>query len=218
MSHEFKEVSLALHDLRELKRLGEAGWELANAPSEAYPFSARVLFRRPSGFAAPPWEYAIFTAESMPRPDWRNHLESCGWTCSPITFSVGGPYPSTREYITKRPAEWRGADDGDLLARLDALGYHLASHSREARVREFLQFKWVASEKAGRNIGTWAAVRLWVVRRVLPEILDRNGVSHITCPNEELLDELLALRDATSMSGPAALERTVERWAAMASA
>jgi hypothetical protein len=218
MNHEFQEVSLGLYDQRELKRLGEEGWDLANVTSEAQGFSARLSFRGATGSSAPPWEYAIFTAESMPHPDWRNHLESCGWTGYPISLSVGRPYPSARFYITKRSAEWRGTDAGDLVARLEALGYQLAPHSREARVREFLQFKWVESEKAGRNLGTRAAARLWVARQVLPEILARNGASRITRPDEELLDELLALHRATGVIGPAALERTVERWVAMTSA
>lgn len=201
-------------NVNELQGLGDAGWELTVIEPGESNSKRFLLLRLPAGNPPAPdsWEYHKFEPYGLPDAAWRNHLASCGWTLlEPLLIA----YAVAPFYIAKRPGWYRGTDDGDILARLKDLGYELpyVPEERGQAVGEILEAKWVQSEKLGRNLGTYEAVRYWLAHRLIPDLLKRNGVPVPDRSPESFLDQLLALRVAYADGSYApSLAQTVKRW------
>ena len=191
--------------LEHLAGLGEEGWELVE-----FGATGPILLRRATGGdpAWRTWEYHSFDVGNMPSPEWWEHIASCGWTIINPAYFV---YMGVELHYAKRPGGRRGSDDGDILARLEDLG------CREVRpIRQILEAKWIQSERAGHDIGTYEAVRYWLAHSYVPQLVTQVGVAAPDCPPEALLEELLELRQALGEHGYfPPLEMAVGKWSSL---
>ncbi len=201
--HEYRRATFTVsaNNLKGLQALGDEGWEAVSAhyvELSDYEF----LFRRPLDRAggSDTWEYHLFEWFA-PSSAIKAHLESCGWV---ELIYISHYYRA--DYLVERPVRWRGTDDGDVVARLNSLGYYC--NWRDEEVDEVLKVKWDQSGARGHNIGTYEAVRYWLARVLVPRLLEKNGCAPPGGDPEAFLGELLRLRSA----GHGTLERTVEYW------
>jgi hypothetical protein len=196
-------------NLRDLSDLGVQGWELIDlgTPQGHYGTVTQTMrLRRSSEGDAygQDWDYHSFDVFGMPS-EWWPHIASCGWTIiDPPYFR----YYSMELHFAKRPGSLRGTDDGDIQARLNALGIY------KHPISEILEAKWIQSELAGPNIGTEAAVRYWLAHSYVPHLLNVLGIEPLSVSPLSLLDELLSLRCALGADGfPPPLSDAVKTWA-----
>ncbi len=207
--YEVQEQTLSLYSATPLIPLGLEGWEVfeVNSPRMS---AVRLRLRRPNNGPAQRWEYAVFDESRMPHPEWDDHLSACGWKWFRLEEYGYGPM---FRYLCKRSDSYTGTDDGDVVGRLNALGYSLPYVNTTNQVRDLLRLKWLESEKRHTNIGTWQAARLWIAYRIVPGLLQQNGVATADLNLESVLEDLMELRNASA--GTLSLETVCQRWAAL---
>lgn len=185
----------------ELRRIGEEGWEALKLGG-GNAIEARRLI---SGDGPRSWEYHQFDIDLYPTPEGHEHLAGCHWVrINPALRS----YDRTSIHVFKRPGWFNGTDDGDIMARLedhgvsksDIYGMTWFPASSMSSVHQLfhriLKTKWERSVAAGNDTGTYDAVRQWLADEYIPETMKLLKIEAKPSEMENLLDELLRLREA----------------------
>lgn len=188
-----------------LDGLAAQGWELLSSPKGEFG-NRWVEVRRPRNWNASfgTWEHHVFQTKPAPY-GWNEHLGSCGWIeLQPALYE----YHRSVYSLFKRASSCRGTDDGDIEHRLADLGcsyadfYNWEDRSwlpdvhqslHEELLRKVLKVKWEESVRRGSNIGTYPAVRCWIVNELMPLLRARYPFPY---RDEQMLDILLSLRES----------------------
>jgi hypothetical protein len=201
---EFKEVPFYYWRLDDLQLMGKEGWEVVEIGRNAQ----KAMLRRPTGPNAEPWEYYPFEYNDLPMPEWEKYLTRHGWTLLTVTTVSYGAF---HKYLGKRTGRFVGTDTGDILKRLEQIGYSLSGAGKEKTVRDILRI--AGSRGAGSEGSSAQLVRIWAAHKLLPQLFEQHGVSMRKEDPEAVLDEILRLRAAGG--GEATLGKAVERWCAL---
>lgn len=204
MPFEFKEVPFYYWRLENLQQLGKDGWEVVQIGDNGQ----KAMLRRPVGTNAVPWEYYPFEYSDLPRPQWEKYLARHGWALVTVTTISYGAF---HNYLGKRTGRFVGTDTGDILGRLQEIGYSISGATKEKTMRDILRV--AGSSGAGSKGSSAQLVRTWVAHKLLPKLLEQHGASMPKKDQEAVLDEILRLRAA---GGHVTLSKAVERWCALA--
>lgn len=168
-----------------LNPLGKQGWEVVAVGDNGNWVEAQRPKSRPKNELT--WEYACFIdnniflsysagySPSFPyesvHESWKNHLKASGWQkidhgtwIDPYSNSIPC---QTGKILYKRTNLWFGFDDGDIGYQLEAQWPDNRKFPQDKGhileiFKQVLLAKWKLSENAGRDIGTYEAMKAWM--------------------------------------------------------